>query len=128
MPRKKFPIPKPIEVYDYGDIVIEVYRDDELPASRGSHNKYKAIQTFYLALELLWNAKQDSLAGIRRQFFVDIRLSAAALERALTKQHGRRHSIQIQQRICRRALYTYGLTGDDQVRLPYVFDSQKNRV
>ena len=66
--------------------------------------------------------------GLRKQRFADIRKSAVVLERELVKKHGRRHSIQIQQRICRVALHTWGLTGDDQVRLPYVFDSQQKSM
>lgn len=46
------------------------------------------------------------------------------LERELTKRYGRRHSIQIQQRICRAALRTWGLTGDDSLRLLYMLDVQ----
>jgi hypothetical protein len=124
MPRKRPVKYDPIEVHQSGDLIIEVYADDQLPNGRGFPGKYKKIQTFNLALELLLQAKLDASKGLRRQLFAAMRNSASALERELTKAHGHRHSIQIQQHICRVALRTWGLTGDDQVRLPYVFDSQ----
>ena len=63
-------------------------------------------------------------------FFADVRKSAVVLARALTERHGRRHSEQIQQRVCRVALRIWGLTGDDSVRLPYVFElhAQETKV
>jgi hypothetical protein len=128
MPRARPPVYSPIAIYVYSDLIVEVYRDDEFPAGRGLHGRYKKAQTFDLALQILLDAREEAKKGIRRQLFADIRKSAAALERELTRRYGRRHSIQIQQRICRRALHLYGQTGDDQVRLPYVFDSQKQGV
>lgn len=128
MPRKKLPSYVPLEVLVYGDLIIEIYADDQLPNGRGMPGQYKKIETFNLALEILWNAKEDAKRGLRKQLFVDIRISAVCLERELTKKHGRRHSIQIQQRICRAALRTWGHTGDDQVRLPYVFDLQQKTI
>ena len=125
MPRKKHPRHPPLDVYHYDGLIVEVYADDQLPPGKGLHGHYKRIQTLHLALRLLADAKDDATKGLRKQFFADIRISAVALERALTQKHGRRHSIQIQQRICRSALRIYGLTRDDSVRLPYVFDSQK---
>ena len=125
MPRKKRPRHPPLDVYHYDGLIVEVYADDQLPPGRGLHGQYKRIQTLHLALGLLADAKDDATKGLRKQFFADIRISAAALERALTQKYGRRHSIQIQQRICRSALRIYGMTGDDSVRLPYVFDPQK---
>ena len=125
MPRKKRPTYAPLEVFYYPDLIVEVYADDELPNGRGMPGQYKKIETFNLALDILRDAKEDSKRGLRKQLFVDIRISAVRLERELSKKHGRRHSIQIQQRICRAALRTWGHTGDDQVRLPYVFDLQQ---
>lgn len=127
MPRRKRPVPEPLETYHYTDLIVEVYPDGQLPTGRGLPGRYKKMHTFDLALELLWEAKQNARRGFEKQFFVDIRVSAAALERALTKRHGRRHSLQVQQRICRAALRLYGLTGDDAVRLPYVFDGQRKK-
>jgi hypothetical protein len=128
MPRKKRPIYAPLEVFYYSDLIVEVYAEDELPNGRGMPGQYKKIETFNRALEILWNAQADAKMGLRKQLFADMRKSAVVLERELVKKHGRRHSIQIQQRICRVALHTWGLTGDDQVRLPYVFDSQQKSM
>lgn len=128
MPRKKRPTYTPLEVFIYTDLVVEVYADDELPNGRGMPGQYKKIETFNRALEILWHAQADAKIGLRKQLFADMRKSAVVLERALVKKHGRRHSIQIQQRICRAALHIWGLTGDDQVRLPYVFDSQQKSM
>lgn len=127
MPRKKQLRHLPIDVFHYDGLIVEVYADDQLPPGRGMHGQYKRIQTLHLALELLADARDDASKGLRKQFFANIRISACALERALTLKHGRRHSIQIQQRICRWALRIYGQTGDDAVRLPYVLRSQGNR-
>ncbi len=124
MPRKRPANHAPVEVHVYADVIVEVYRDDELPSGRGLYRRYKVAETFYLALSILCEARDNAAKGIRRQLFADIRMSAAALERELARRYGRRHSIQIQQRICRRALHLYGQTGDDQVRLPYAFNSQ----
>lgn len=115
---------QPVETYDYGDLIVEVYPDDQLPNGRGLPGRYKKFQTFHNALELLWDAGQDAKKGLRAQLFADLRKSGIVLERELTKRYGRRHSIQIQQRICRAALRTWGLTGDDSVRLPYLLDIQ----
>lgn len=82
MPRKKVPPPKPIEVYHYDTIVVEVYRDDELPTGRGLHARYKKADTLQLALELLLEARDDAKRGLRKQFFADIRNSAVVLARA----------------------------------------------
>lgn len=128
MPRKKRPIYAPLEVFYYDNLIVEVYADDELPNGRGMPGRYKKIETFNRALEILWDAQADAKKGLRKQLFTDMRKSAVVLERELVKKHGRRHSIQIQQRICRAALHTWGLTGDDQVRLPYVFGSQQNSI
>ena len=125
MPRKKRPTYNPLEVFESADLIVEIYADDELPNGRGMPGQYKKIETFNRALEILWDAQADAKKGLRKQLFADMRISAVVLERELVKKHGRRHSIQIQQRICRVALRTWGRTGDDQVRLPYVFDSQK---
>ena len=125
MPRKKHPIYNPLEVFEYVALIVEIYADDELPNGRGMQGQYKKIETFNRALEILWDAQADAKKGLRKQLFADMRISAVVLERELVKKHGHRHSIQIQQRICRGALRTWGLTGDDQVRLPYVFDSQQ---
>ena len=125
MPRKKRPTYPPLKVFVYVDLIVEVYEDDKLPNGRGMPGQYKKIETFNRALEILWDAQLDAKKGLRRQLFADLRKSAVVLERELTKKHGRSHCIQIQQRICRSALKTWGHTGDDQVRLPYVFDSQK---
>jgi hypothetical protein len=127
MPRKKPQVHLPLDAYQYDGLIVEIYADDQLPPGRGMHGRYKRIQSLHLALELLLNAKEEAKNGLRKQFFADIRISASALERALTQRHGRRHSIQIQQRICRSALRIYGMTGDDLVRLPYVFDSMKRK-
>jgi hypothetical protein len=124
MPRKKRPVYEPQEVFVYDDLIVEVYADDQMPNGRGLQGRYKKIETFNRALEILLSAQQDAQKGLYKQFFADVRKSAVVLERELAKRHGRRHSIQIQQRICRAALHTWGYTGDDQVRLPYVFDSQ----
>ena len=128
MPRKKRPSYKPLEVFIFDDLIVEIYADDQLPNGRGMPGQYKKIETFNRALEILWDAQADAKMGLRKQLFADMRKSAVVLERELFKKHGRRHSIQIQQRICRGALHTWGLTGDDQVRLPYVFDSQKKSL
>jgi hypothetical protein len=125
MPRKKRPAYVPLEVVESDELIVEVYADDELPSGRGMLGQRKKIETFNRALEILWDAQADAKKGLRKQLFADMRISAVVLERELVKKHGHRHSIQIQQRICRAALRTWGLTGDDQVRLPYVFDSQQ---
>ena len=125
MPRKKRPAYEPLEVTEYDDFILEIYADDERPNGRGMPGQYKKIETFNLALEILLCAQADAKMGIKKQLFADIRISAVVLERELTKKHGSRHSTQIQQRICRVALRTWGMAGDDQVRLPYVFDSKK---
>ena len=125
MPRKKRPNYAPLQVFVSEDLIVEVYADDERPNGMGMAGQYKKIETFNRALEILWDAQADAKMGLRKQLFADMRKSAIVLERHLVKKHGRRHSIQIQQRICRVALHTWGLTGDDQVRLPYVFGSQQ---
>ena len=125
MPRKKRPNYAPLQVFVSEDLIVEVYADDERPNGRGMAGQYKKIETFNRALEILWDAQADAKMGLRKQLFADMRKSAVVLERELVKKHGRRHSIQIQQRICRVALHTWGHTGDDQVRLPYVFGSQQ---
>jgi hypothetical protein len=120
MPRKKYPKPTPIAIYSDEDYVVEVYEDGQLPKGRGLHGHYRRIQTLHLALEVLLDARDQAKAGFQKKKFLEIRQSAVALERELAQKHGRRHHIQIQQRICRSALRIYGLTGDDAVRLPYL--------
>ena len=64
MPRKRPVKYDPIETYQFGDLIIEVYADDQLPNGRGFPGKYKKIQTFNLALELLLQAKLDASKGL----------------------------------------------------------------
>ena len=119
MPRKKTIQPEPIEIQDYGYMIVELYDSDVLPTGRGLHARYKREATFAFALEVLWQAREDAKRGFRQQLFANIRNSASKLAEELEHKHPKRHSKSLMLRICRAALSLYALTGDDNVRKQY---------
>ena len=120
MPRKKTIQPEPIEIQDYGYMIVELYDSDVLPTGRGLHARYKREATFAFALEVLWQAREDAKRGFRQQLFANIRNSASKLAEELEHKHPKRHSKSLMLRICRAALSLYALTGDDNVRKQYL--------
>lgn len=126
MPRKKTAKSLPIEVYDFGDVVLEIYADGQLPKGRGLHKKYAKYQTFHNALETLLEAKADLKRGVRKQHYFDLIRSARALAVEVRCRFGVAQSLEVTTRICRFALRTFAMaTKEDQVRLPYQFDFQE---
>lgn len=120
MPRKKPDFASAQEIYDFGSVVVYVYKDNVLPQHRGMHGHYKWIQTLSLMLEALLDLRDDAKRGFRRQKFADVRCSAVALARYFETLHPRRHGKTVLFRIARKALAIYGGTGDDNVRKPYL--------
>jgi hypothetical protein len=120
MPRKKTIQPQPIEIQDYGYMIVELYGSEVLPTGRGLHARYKREATFAFALEVLWQAKEDAKRGIRRQQFANFLNSANKLAVEVERKHPNRHSKSLMLRICRAALSLYALTGDDNVRKQYL--------
>jgi hypothetical protein len=120
MPRKKTIQPQPIEIQDYGYMIVELYGSDVLPTGRGLHARYKRDATFAFALEVLWLAREDSKRGIRRKQFANFLNSANKLAVEVERKHPNRHSTSLMLRICRAALSLYALTGDDNVRKQYL--------
>lgn len=126
MPRKKTVQPMPLEVHDYGDVVVEVYPDGHLPKGRGLRGKYARHQTFHNALEILLEANNDRSKGIRQQRYFDMIKSARVLGEEVRQRYGPVQSLQVTIRICRHAIRTYAMaTKEDQVRLPYQFAFQE---
>jgi hypothetical protein len=120
MPRKKTVQLTPLEVHDYGDVVVELYPDDHLPKGRGLHRKYARYVTFHNALETLLEARDERLRGRRQQRYFDMITSATVLGKEVRQRYGPVQSLQVTIRICRHALRTFAMaTKEDQVRLPY---------
>lgn len=126
MPRKKLAYASPLELYDFGRVVVYVYKDDELPKHRGMHGHYKRIQTLTLILENLLDLRDEAKRGFRRQKFAEVRFSAVALAKHFESLHPRRHGKTVLIRIARSALSIYGATGDDNVRKPYLVTDRPN--
>jgi hypothetical protein len=120
MPRKKPIQPEPFEIQDYGYMIVELYGSAKLPTGRGLHARYKRDETFALALEFLWQAREDAKCGFRQQLFVDIRNSASKLADQLEHKYPKRHAKSLRLKICRAALSLYAMTGDCNVRKQYI--------
>lgn len=126
MPRKKPDFASPQETYDFGRVVVYVYKDNELPKHRGMHGHYKRIQTLTLILAKLLDLRDDAKQGFRRRKFAEVRFSAVALAEHFESLHPRRHGKTVLIRIARQALSVYGVTGDDNVRKPYLVTDLPN--
>jgi hypothetical protein len=128
MPRKKPTFASPLELYDFGRVVVYVYKDNELPKHRGLHGHYKHIQTLTLILETLLDLRDDAQRGFRSRKFAQVRCSAVELARYFESLHPRRHGKTVLIRIARKALSIYGGTGDDNVRKPYLVTDRPNQL
>jgi hypothetical protein len=120
MPRKKIIQPQPIEIHNYGYMIVELYGSEVLPTGRGLHARYKREATFAIALEVLWQTREDAKRGVKRQQFANLLNSAIKLAAEVERKHPNRHSKSLMLRICRAALSLYALTGDDNVRKQYL--------
>lgn len=127
MPRKKPACPEPIEVNDFGDVIVYVYPDDRLPFARGMSGHLRKMETLSLILQLLIDLRDDARRGFRKQSFANVRSSAIELATAFEKLYPKRHGRTVLIRACRLALSIYALTGDDNMRKQYL-DAVSSRV
>ena len=63
MPRKKTIQPQPIEIQDYGYMIVELYGSEVLPTGRGLHARYKREATFAFALEVFTRSQATITYG-----------------------------------------------------------------